>query len=771
MQNKYSNRQFDLKFLEIVHLNGPNRWTYYPVVEALVDIGALEDYPSHIIPGFYEHLVAWLPSLVEHRCSYEERGGFLQRVREGTWPCHILEHVTLELQNLAGMKGGFGRARETAERGVYWVVVSAWHAEITKQALFAARELILAAMGLEENQVDYDVQAAIAQLRDMVDSLWLGPSTACIVDAAAERNIPAIRLLSKGNLVQLGYGSSSHHIWTAETDRTSAIAENIARDKELTKNLLRACGIPVPEGRVTHSPEDAWQTAKELGLPIVIKPCDGNHGRGVFIELSQREEIESAYTVALQEGSGVLVERFVSGFEHRLLVVNGELVAATRGDMISVVGNGVSSIAELIEQQINSDHRRGTSEDHPLNLIRLDSAAQLEIARQGYSADSIIPINTRVLIQRNGNHAFDVTDEVHPSIAKTAALAARVIGLDIAGIDLVVEDITKPLVEQSGAIVEVNAGPSLLMHIKPAVGKPRPVGKAIVEHLFPKKGNGRIPVIGITGSYGKTTVAHLLTKLVSLSGRRVGLASSKGLFFEHKRIDEKNSANWPAANRVLMNRMIDVAILENSFNTLLRQGLAYDSCQVGIITNIDPNLHYGFYGIATQEQVYAVMRTQVDVVTPTAAAIDDVIKEITLPSGAAILNARDSMLVTMSQLCHGEVIYFSVDPDLPSIKEHRAKGSGEISGKRAVIVRDGSILLINGMDEMVLIQLAELLPPAGSKYVVVEIENILAAIAAAWALGVSPDVMRVGIEAFGSSQQKILCQDQLLQEITEVQGL
>ena len=760
MHSNYTNRQFDLKFLEIIHLNGPNRWTYYPALEALVDIGALEDYPSDIIPGFYDRLTAWLPSLVEHRCSYEERGGFLQRVREGTWPCHILEHVTLELQNLAGMKGGFGRARETAERGVYWVVVSAWHAEITKQALFAARELILAAMGFEARQVDYDVQAAIAQLRDMVDSLWLGPSTACIVDAATERNIPAIRLLSKGNLVQLGYGSNSRHIWTAETDRTSAIAENISRDKELTKSLLRACGIPVPEGRITHSPEDAWQAAEALGLPVVIKPCDGNHGRGVFIELSQCEEIKSAYSVALQEGSGVLVERFVSGFEHRLLVVNGELIAATRGDMISVVGDGVSCIAELIEQQINSDSRRGTSEEHPLNLIRLDSAAQLEIAHQGYSADSVIPVNARVLIQRNGNHAFDVTDEVHPSTAKIAALAARVIGLDIAGIDLVVEDISKPLLEQSGAIVEVNAGPSLLMHIKPAVGKSRPVGKAIAEHLFPEKGNGRIPIIGITGSYGKTTVAHLLTKLIGLSGKRVGLASSKGLFFEHKRVDERNSANWSSANRVLMNRMIDVAVLENSFNSLLRQGLAYDSCQVGIITNIDPNLHYGFYGIATPEQVYAVMRTQVDVVTPTAAAIDDVIKEITLPVGSAILNARDSMLVTMSQLCHGEVIYFSVDPDLPSIKQHRIEGSGSASRKRAVLVRDGSILLVDGTNEMVLIQLTELLPPTDSECIVVEIENVLAAIAAAWALDISPDVMRVGVEAFGSSQQEAPCQSQ-----------
>lgn len=752
MHSKYTNHQFDLKFLEIIHLNGPNRWTYYPVLEALVDIDALEDYPSNTIPGFYERLVAWLPSLIEHRCSYGERGGFLRRVQEGTWPCHVLEHVTLELQNLAGMKGGFGRARETSERGVYWVVVSAWHAEITKQALHAARELILTAMGFTPNQLDYDVQAAVSRLRDMVDSLWLGPSTACIVDAAAERNIPAIRLLAKGNLVQLGHGSSSRHIWTAETDRTPAIAETISRDKELTKSLLRACGIPVPEGRVAHSAEDAWQVAQDIGLPVVIKPCDGNHGRGVFIELEQRDEIESAYSIALEEGSGVLVERFVPGFEHRLLVVNGKLIAATRGDTVSVIGDGISSITQLIEQQINSDPRRGTSEDHPLNLIRLDSAAKLEIARQGYTGDSIVPVNTRVLIQRNGNHAFDVTDEVHSNVAKLATLAARVIGLDIAGIDLVTQDISKPLVEQSGAIVEVNAGPSLLMHIKPAVGKPRPVGKAIVEHLFPEKNNGRIPVIGITGSYGKTTVAHLLTKLVSLSGKQVGLASSKGLFVGDKQVDKKDSANWSAANRVLMNRTVDVAILENGFNGILREGLAYDSCHVGIITNIDPDLYLGCYGIDTHEQVHAVMRTQVDVVTPTAAAVDDVIKEITLPTGAAILNAKDPILISMSQLCHGEVIYFSIDPDLPIIEEHRKQGSGGIAAKRAVLVRNGSIVLVDGEHETILTHLAELIPDFRKAYLEVEIENILAAIGAAWALGLLPDLMQVGIETLGANQ-------------------
>ena len=744
----------DIKFLEIKHLNGPNRWTYYPALEATVDIGQLEDFPSDTIPGFYERLSEWLPSLIEHRCSYEERGGFLRRVQEGTWPCHILEHVTLELQNLAGMRGGFGRARETSVRGVYKVALSAWHAEITQAALYSARELILAAMNFQQsNSPSYDVDGAIRHLRDLVDSLWLGPSTACIVDAAVARNIPATRLIAKGNLVQLGYGARCRHIWTAETDRTPAIAESISRDKDLTKALLQSCGVPVPEGCIVESAEAAWEAANDIGIPVVVKPCDGNHGRGVFIELSRREEIESAYHMALKEGTGVLVERYIAGTEHRLLIVGGQLVAATRGDSVSVIGDGRSTITELIESQINSDPRRGSTENHPLNWIRLDSAAQMEIAHQGYYSDSIVPVGTKVLIQRNGNHAFDVTDEVHPGIASIASLAARVIGLDIAGIDLVVNDISRPLNEQGGAIVEVNAGPSLLMHIKPAIGTPRPVGKAIVDHLFPQQDNGRIPIVGITGSYGKTAVAYLVARLLILSGKQTGLACSDGLYLDYRNIDKNNSANWAAANRTLMNPTVEAAVFENGFDALLNEGLAYDSCQIGVITNVDPIHHFGQNDIETLKQVFTVFRTQVDVVTPTAAAIDDVEEDVKLPIGAAVLNAKEEMLVEISELCHGEVIFFSIESDLPAIIQHRTNGTGPTQGKRAVILRNGLITFANGSDELPLINLMEITSNTDA-HNTQAIENILAAAGAAWGLGMEPDLIRIGIEAFGFSQEK-----------------
>ena len=483
-----------IEFLKIVPLRGPNIWTYRPVLEAWVDIGDLEDSPSNTIPGFYERLSSWLPSLIEHRCGVGERGGFLQRVREGTWPGHILEHVTLELQNQAGMQSGFGKARSTSVRGVYKVVVRSRHEEVSRACLHAARDLVMAAI---EDRL-FDMPATVAHLRDLADSLCLGPSTACIVDAASNRRIPAIRL-TEGNLVQLGYGARSRRIWTAETDQTSAIAESISSDKDLTKNLLQACGVPVPEGRIVDSPEDAWEAAEEIGVPVVVKPSDGNHGRGVSTELMTREEVEAAFKLALDEGSAVIVERFVRGNEHRLLVVGGRLAAAARGESASVVGDGRSTILELIDTQINTDPRRGTTEDYPLNVVLVDKdpAVRLEITRQGFTPDAIPPLGAEVMIQRNGNVAFDVTDLVHPDVAATVCIAARIVGLDIAGVDLVAEDISRPLDEQRGAIVEVNAGPGLLMHLKPASGEPRPIGRAIVDSLFPEGESGRIPVVGI----------------------------------------------------------------------------------------------------------------------------------------------------------------------------------------------------------------------------------------------------------------------------------
>ena len=723
----------DIEIFDVMSLRGPNMWTYRPVLEAWVDIGELEDFPSNTIPGFYERLSAWLPTLIEHRCSPGVRGGFLMRLKEGTWPGHILEHVTLELQNLAGMPGGFGKARETPIRGVYKVIVRAWHEEVTRAALFTARDLVMAA--IEDRP--FDVPAAVDNLRRLVDEHCLGPSTACIVDAADDRDIPSVRL-SDGNLVQLGYGARQRRIWTAETDRTSAIGESISRDKDLTKSLLESCGVPVPEGRMVESAEDAWDAAEDIGVPVVVKPYDGNHGRGVFTNLMTREEVETAYAVAIEEGSGVIVERFVPGNEHRLLVVGGRVVAVAMGETASVVGDDKSTIDELIELQINSDPRRGSTEDHPLNRVRLDSAARLELKRQGYADGSAVPPEGRtVLIQRNGNVAFDVTDRVHPSVAAHASLAARVVGLDIAGVDLVAQDISRPLAEQRGAIVEVNASPGLLMHIKPAEGEPRPVGRAIVDHLFPSRNgvedDGRIPVVGITGTNGKTVVAKLVARLLQLSGKHTGLACSDGLFLDRRQVEKGgrgDRASWDAGHRILMNRAVEAAVFENDSGMILSQGLPYDRCQVGVVTNFGKPDHIGDFYVEDEDRMYNVLRTQVDVV---------------LKTGVAVLNAADSRLVEMAELCDGDVIFFGLSADLPAIATHRA------AGKRAVFVRDGKVVLATGNSETALTDVSAI-PLTYAGRVAFQIENVLAAVATGWALGISNDLIRAGIVTFDVGQ-------------------
>ncbi len=717
-----------IEFLNVLHLRGPNIWTYRSVLEAWVDIHDLEDCPSNVIPGFYERLTAMLPSLVEHRCSIGERGGFLKRLRDGTWPGHILEHVTLELQNLAGMTGGFGKARETSIRGVYKVVIRAWQKDVSTAALHMGHDLLMAA--IEDRP--YDVDAAVLRLRDLVDSYMLGPSTRCIVEAAADksRRIPFIRLLAEGNLVQLGYGARQRRIWTAETDRTPAIAESISREKDLTKSLLASCGVPVPEGRIVDGVEDAIEAADDIGFPVVIKPSDGNHARGVFTNVRSADEIRELYPLTAAEGSEVIVERFIRGAEHRLLVVGGKMVAANKGDMVSVVGDGEHSIDELIETQINSDPRRGVEHEFPLYLIKLDNypAAQMEVARQGFTGASVPAAGQEVMIVRTSNMAFDVTDEVHPDTAELACLAARIVGLDIAGVDLVCEDISQPLAGQQGAIVEVNAGPGLLMHIKPAVGQPRPVGEAIVDHLFAKDEDSRIPVVGVTGSRGKTPVARLIAHLLRISGQYTGLACSEGVFLDGRQVETAEGTNWDAAERVLMNRSVEAAVFENSCRSILADGTVYDRCLVGVVTNVDPELHFGEFYIDSAEKVWNVFRTQVDLV---------------LSYGLAVLNAEDPAVVEMAELSDGEVIFYGVDADAAAISAARA------DGKRAVYIRDGAVVLARGAEEDPVVRLDRIAMLAGGAAAQPGVlSNLLGAIAGAWALGISPAMIRAGVTPY-----------------------
>ncbi len=720
----------DIKILRINYLRGPSIWTYRPIIEALVDLGELEDHPSNTIPGFNDRINAWLPGLVEHHCGVGHRGGFLTRLVGGTWMGHIMEHVSIELQILAGARAEFGKAREISRRGVYKVVVRTEHEELGRRSFLTAHALVMAAI----NDRPFDVSAAVEALKKIVDKYCLGPSTACIVDAAAERKIPFIRL-TEGNLVQLGYGSRQRRIWTAETDRTSAIAESISSDKDLTKQLLSQCGVPVPEGQLVDSPEAAWVAAQEIGLPVVVKPYDGNRGRGVSLDLQTQSSVEAAWHAARLESKYVLVERYVRGEEHRLLVVGDRVVAATRGETVSITGDGVSTIEQLVNTQVNNDPRRGDIEIYPLAAVRFHGPDHLihllEIQRQGLEPTSVPTLGQRVIVQRNGNLNIDVTDDIHPDVAAIATLATRVVGLDIAGIDIVAQDITRPLLEQGGAVIEVNAGPGLLMHRKPAVGKPRPVGEAIMQHLFGSQEHARIPIVGVIGSQQTPQIAQLTAWLLHLSGRRTGLANQQGLFMAQRQVESRDARGFDFAERLLINRALDAAVIETSPRHILEDGLPYDRCAIAIVTDmpVTDDVLRDEHDIINEEKMRNVVRTQVDVV---------------LATGAAVLNADEPAIVSLAELCDGEVVYYARNFNQPLLKEHRQQGH------RVVSCRDGQVILARGEQETALFHLdvtlfSRLLNEG------LELPTLLASVAAAWALDITPQLIRAGLKNFGQT--------------------
>ena len=718
----FMTKKKDIDILRVTHLRGPNIWTYRPVIEAWLDIGELEDSPSNTLPGLYERLTTWLPGLIEHRCGVGERGGFLERLRDGTWPGHILEHVVLELQNLAGMKTGFGKTRSTFERGIYKMAFRTRDEVVGRAALKAGHALLMAAI----NDTPFDLKTSVAELTDLVDRWCLGPSTASIVDAATERRIPSIRL-TDGNLVQLGHGAAQRRIWTAETDRTSAIGESIASDKDLTKTLLASCGVPVPEGTLVRSAAAAWEEAQDIGLPVAVKPVDGNHGRGVSLNLMTEADVHTAYAIASEEGdsSAVLVERFIPGNEHRLLVVGQKVVAAARGESLWVLGDGSATVAQLCDSQINTDPRRGESEEFPLSPVKPHESEEnkLELQRQGLTPDSVPQAGQKVLIQLNGNVADDVTDLVHPDVAYMAALAARVVGLDIAGIDLVCEDISQPLEAQRGAIIEVNASPGLLAHIKPATGKPREVGKAIVEHLFADgEVSGRIPLVGVTGTEGASLVASLVGTVLHQSGKHVGVANRKGLFLDQRRVTGADCTRFDAAQRLLINRNVQAAVFESNARAILTEGLPYDRCLVGVVTDMGQVGAVEDLYVRDQDALFNVVRSQVDVV---------------LSEGAAVLNAADPQVVKLAELSDGGVIFYALDEQNEVLQQHRAAGG------RVAFVRDQHIVLGQGSEDAPLLGLAKL-----KASVAAHPEAVLAAAAASWALDVPTDLICAGLRSF-----------------------
>ena len=722
-----------MEFLRVHALRGPNIWANFPVIEAWVDLGPWNDTSSDSVPGFNERIMSWLPTLVEHRCSVGERGGFFERLRRGTYPAHILEHVTLELQALAGGgPSGFGRARATAEDGVYKVVFKYRDETLARDCLDAARELVLAAL----QDQPFDVAATIEKLREVAEQNLLGPSTESIVQAARKRNIP-FRRLNDYSLVQLGYGSKQRRIRASETDETRAIAESIAQDKDLTRQMLQAAGVPTAQGYPVTDAEDAWETAEYIGVPVVVKPRDGNQGRGVTTNVMTKEQLLAAYAAALEESSSVIVEKFAPGNDYRLLVVDGNVVAASRREPAQVMGDGRSTIRELVEVE-NRDPRRAEHHASSLSKIHIDEIGLNVLKDQGFTPDSIPPAGQMVQIRRNANlstggTAIDVTELVHPDVAARAIDAAKVVGLDIAGIDVIATDITQPLEAQHGIIVEVNAAPGLRMHLAPSTGERREVGAAIIDMLFPPGENGRIPIAAITGTNGKTTVTRFLAHILQGAGKTVGMTTTDGVWVDDRRILTGDCSGPISAGYVLMNPNVDIAVLETARGGILRAGLAFNECQVAVVTNIGEGDHLGTADTGTVEDLAKVKRTVVDVVAS---------------DGTAVLNAADPLVAGMAKYSHGRVLYFARDGQNPVIVEHRAGGG------TAILVRDNSVILAEGGQEQALIPLDEIPMTFGGR-VPFEVDNALAALGAAWAMGVPKDRIVGRARCFASDMTKV----------------
>ena len=716
-----------MEILSVKVLRGPNQWASFPCLEAWVDLGRLEEFPSNTLPGFNERIMAWLPAMIEHRCSIGERGGFFERLRTGTWMGHVLEHVTLELQTLAGTPVGYGRARETKTRGIYKVVIEYKEEKFAIECLHAAHRLLTAAI----DDAAFDVAAEVKRLRGLLLDVQLGPSTRSIVEAAAARGIPSQRLTA-GSLVRLGQGARQRRILAAETDRTGAVAETIAQDKELTRTLLAESGIPVPEGRPVTDAADAWAMAEEIGGPVVIKPRYGNQGRGVSVNLVTREEVEQAWNLASEQDSSVVVERFVSGADYRVLVVGNRMVAAARRHPPTVVGDGAATVRQLVDR-VNEDPRRCGDHATSLSPMVIDEVATAVLREQGLTEQDVPSAGRSVLLRRNANlstggSAEDVTDVVHPDVAARAVEAARIIGLDVAGIDLVMQDITQSLEAQRGVVIEVNAAPGLRMHLEPTMGMPRNVGAAIVDSLFSPGDDGRIPTAAVTGTNGKTTVVRLISHLATTGGATVGNTCTEGVWIGGRQIDAGDCSGPKSARRVLANPAVTTAVFEAARGGILREGCGFDCCDVAVVTNISSGDHLGIAEIDTPEEI---------------AWVKGAIVAAVRPSGAAVLNAADPLVVGMKKWCKGQVVYFALDPTNAVLVEHLAQGG------LAATVREGWIVLCDGPRETRLAHL-DRVPLVHRGLVDFQVDNVLASAAAAWRLGVPLELVRLGLESFSS---------------------
>lgn len=715
-----------MKIRSINAMRGPNYWSIrrHKLIVMVLDLEEMEEMPTNKIEGFRERLEALFPTMYEHRCSLGTPGGFFQRVDEGTWMGHVIEHIALEIQTLADMDTGFGRTRSYGEKGVYNVVFSYIEENVGRYAAKVAVDICEALIAGKE----YDLRDDIQKMRELRESERLGPSTGSIIEEAQSRGIPWIRL-NKYSLCQLGYGANQKRILATVTSETSSIGVELACDKEDTKYLLEQAEVEVPKGDIIRRESSLKEACDYVGFPLVVKPIDGNHGRGITVDVQSYEEALVAFRAAQKVSRGVIIEKYILGDDYRLLVINNKLVAAALRTPAHVVGDGKSTVQELIDK-VNEDPRRGYGHEKVLTQISVNDLTMGILKSKGYTPDTVIKKDEKLILKdtanlSTGGTAEDVTDIVHPANVAMAERISKIIDLDICGIDVMTTDITKPLSETGGAVLEVNAGPGFRMHLAPTTGLPRNVAAPVIDKLFPKGNTGRIPIVAITGTNGKTTTTRLMAHMAKMHGHRVGYTTSDGVYIQNRLLMSGDCTGPVSTEFVLKDPTVNFAVLECARGGLLRAGLGFKRCDVAIVTNVAED-HLGLKGIHTIEQL---------------AKLKGVIPETVLPDGYAILNADDELVYNMRRSVDCNVALFSMDENNPHIKALQRKGG------ITAIYENGYVTLCRGEWKMRVMK-AENIPLTYGGRAEFMIMNILPVIIAANVQGISIEDMKAALETF-----------------------
>ncbi|HEX8474612.1 MAG TPA: cyanophycin synthetase [Pyrinomonadaceae bacterium] len=720
-----------MRILEIKALRGPNYWSghWKKLIVMRLDLEDFEQQPTDKIEGFTVRLRELMPGLVEHGCSYQKRGGFLRRVEEGTWAGHVVEHLALEMQTLAGMDTGYGRTRETTQKGVYNVVFSYIEEDAGR---YAARASVKLFEDLADGKSLAELQQLLAddvqRLREIREDVRFGPSTGAIVQEAGQRDIPHIRLNTQ-SLVQLGYGVNQQRIQATVTGRTNMIAVDLASDKDATKKLLGSMGVPVPRGAQITDEEEIERTIERIGFPVAVKPLDANHGKGITVGLNSLEEVRAAFPLAKKYSRRVIIEQSLSGQDFRALVINNRLVAVAERIPAHVEGDGERTIRELIDRT-NQDPRRGYGHENVLTLIDVDAQTESLLAAHGYTLDTVLAAGEIFRLKSTANistggTAIDRTDDVHPFNVSLFERIARIVGLDVAGIDVVAPDITRPLTENGGGIIEVNAAPGFRMHIAPSDGLARNVAEHVIDMLFPPGTASRVPVIAITGTNGKTTTTRLIAHIVKNSGLNVGFTTTEGIYIGNSLIQPGDNTGPISAQLVLKDPTVEIAVLETARGGIIRAGLGFDRCDIGVVLNVTVD-HLGLKDIETIEDM---------------ARVKSVVPRAVGKNGYAVLNADDELVVLMREDTPGRVALFSMEEENSHIVEHTRDGG------IACVFENGYVTLLKGRWK-VRVEKVINIPLTYDGRAAFMIQNVLAATLAAYLQNISIEDIRVGLATF-----------------------